>query len=327
MRDRPAGVGERELAHTLAEGWQVRVVTARYVPEGGGSYHWLVRDDQGRQWFVTVDDLDMKLWLGDTRPVVFTGLRAAMDTAFALCHSAGLRFVVAPAQALDGATVRPLGARYAATVFPFVHGESGRFGEDLPARQREQVVELLAALHRSTPAAPLAARREAVVPQRPVVEAALRELGQPWHGGPFAEPARALVTRSARHIRQLLASFDQLAEHMAALELVVTHGEPHSANLIRTGAGLMLIDWDTVGLAPAERDLWMIVSDSGQEARQYTEATGRPVDPAALELYRIRWALDDISAFLRMFRTTHDRTADAEHMWRGMSSTLARTAL
>jgi spectinomycin phosphotransferase len=69
----------------------------------------------------------------------------------------------------------------------------------------------------------------------------------------------------------------------------------------------------------------MIVSDSGQEMRRYTQATGRPVDPAALALYRIRWALDDISAFVQMFRITHRRTADAEHTWLGLNKTLART--
>ena len=161
--------------------------------------------------------------------------------------------------------------------------------------------------------------------RRGVLETALRELDQPWHGGPFSEPARALITRTAGHIRHLLASFDQLAERVTALEPVVTHGEPHNANLITAGTGVMLIDWDTVGLAPPERDLWMIVSDSGQETRRYTQATGRPVDPAALALYRIRWALDDISAFVQMFRTRHRRTADAEHTWLGLNKTLART--
>jgi len=92
-----------------------------------------VRDGQGRQWFATVDDLDDKCWLGDTRAAVSKGLRAAMDTAFALRHHAGLRFVVAPVPALDGETVLPLGSKYAVTVFPFMHGASGRFGEELPA--------------------------------------------------------------------------------------------------------------------------------------------------------------------------------------------------
>jgi len=46
---------------------------------------------------------------------------------------------------------------------------------------------------------------------------------------PYSEPGRALITKTAGHVRHLLASFDQLAERAAALEPVVTHGEPHSA--------------------------------------------------------------------------------------------------
>ena len=64
----------------------------------------------------------------------------------------------------------------------------------------------------------------------------------------------------------------------------------------------MLVDWDTVGLAPPERDLWMVASETGDELRRYTELTGRPVDPTALGLYRLRWALDDISCFVRDLR-------------------------
>jgi spectinomycin phosphotransferase len=284
-----------------------------------------VRDDQGRQWFATVDDLDDKCWLGDTRAAVSRGLRAAMETAFALRHRAGLRFVVAPVRAVDGETVLPLGSKYSITVFPFVHGASGRFGAELSTGDRGHLVEMLAALHRSTPAAAQASPCQIAVPRRGVLETALRELDQPWHGGPFSEPARALIKRKARHIRYLLASFDELAERASALEPVVTHGEPHNANLIRSRNGVMMIDWDTVGLAPPERDLWMIVSESGQETCRYAQATGRLVDPAALALYRIRWTLDDISAFVKMFRTWHGRTADTEHTWLGLNNTLART--
>ena len=34
--------------------------------------------------------------------------------------------------------------------------------------------------------------------------------------------------------------------------VVVTHGEPHVGNAIRTEAGWMLVDWDTTLLAPPE---------------------------------------------------------------------------
>jgi len=40
---------------------------------GGGSYHWDVGDGDGRRWFVTVDDLDVKGWLSETRAAVLNG--------------------------------------------------------------------------------------------------------------------------------------------------------------------------------------------------------------------------------------------------------------
>ena len=328
MRDRPEGVEERELRLALADGWHIHADAMRYAPVGGGSYHWVVRDGQEGAWFVTVDDLDDKSWLGDTRAAVGAGLRSAMDTAVALRHNAGLRFVVAPIPAVHGETVLPIGSKYAVAVFPFMHGASGRFGEDLPAAERGQVVNMLAALHRATPAATQAPVALIGLPLRGVVETALSELDQPWCGGPLSEPARALLASTAGHIRRLLETFDQLAEHVtAAPDPVITHGEPHPANIIRAGPRRMLIDWDTVGMAPPERDLWMVVSDTGDEARCYTEATGRAVDPAALAFYRLRWALFDISAFTHRLRHRHRRSADAEHAWQGLKDTLAGTAV
>src|SRR5438034_668450 len=107
--DRPEGVTERDLVHALADGWGLSAGTLRYAPVGGGSYHWMVTSSPGEQWFVTVDDLDDKGWLGRTRPAVFAGLRAALDASVTLHRDVGLRFVVAPVPALDGQSLRPLG--------------------------------------------------------------------------------------------------------------------------------------------------------------------------------------------------------------------------
>lgn len=330
MRERPAGITERELGHALADGWGIRAASLRYAAVGGGSYHWAVRDDQGERWFVTVDDLDDKGWLGQTRPVVFEGLRAAMDAAVTLRRDAALGFVVAPVRALDGQTLRPLGARHAVAVFPFLRGAAGRFGEVLSAPDRDELVAMLAALHRvdpknpKNPAAVRLSRREIGLPRRGDLETALRELGQPWSGGPFAEPARALLAGAAGQVRHRLETLDRWASEVAAAgETVITHGEPHPGNVIRVGRQIMLVDWDTVGLARPERDLWMLASESGDELRRYTELTGRPVDATALELYRLRWALDDLSAFVRELRARHRRTAGTEHAWQSFERTIA----
>jgi spectinomycin phosphotransferase len=179
------------------------------------------------------------------------------------------------------------------------------------------------------------------VPWRSDLEAALRELGRPWTGGPFSEPARALLAGAAGQVRRRLDTLDRWASDVAAAgETVITHGEPHPGNVIRIAAGpagrpsghspvggeIMLVDWDTVGLARPERDLWLVASETGDELRRYTELTGRPVDTAALELYRLRWTLDDLSCFVRDLRAPHRRTADAEHARQGLELTIAQVA-
>jgi spectinomycin phosphotransferase len=183
---------------------------------------------------------------------------------------------------------------------------------------------MLAALHRAAPHGAPVPRHRVELARRNDLEAALAELGRPWAGGPYSEPARALLDGHAERVRRQLASFDQLAEGVTALVPVITHGEPHPANLLHAGTTTMLIDWDTVGFAPPERDLWWVMSDAeGDEARRYTRATGRPVDPAALALYRLRWPLDDLSIFVHRLRSGHRRTADAEHALRALTITLA----
>jgi hypothetical protein len=65
------------LIEALANGWGIDVDAADYAAVGAGSYHWVVSDRNGTRAFVTVDDLDKKAWLGDTRKSTFDGLRRA----------------------------------------------------------------------------------------------------------------------------------------------------------------------------------------------------------------------------------------------------------
>jgi len=69
-----------------------------------------------------------------------------------------------------------------------------------------------------------------------------------------------------------------------------------------------------------------IPSEGGDELRRYTELTGRPVDAAAFGFYRLRWALDDISCFVRNLRAPHRRTPGAEHAWRALELSVAQLA-
>ena len=223
--------------HALADGWGLSAETLRYAPVGGGSYHWVVTSGPGEQWFVTVDDLDDKGWLGRTRPAVFAGLRAALDASVTLRREVGLRFVAAPVPALDGQSLRPLGDAHTVAVFPFLHGSGGEWDKPLTAPDLDELVAMLAALHRVDPAAVRLQRREVELSWPDDLELALRELGRPWTGGPFAEPARELLAGAAGPVRRGLDALDRWARARFSAEgLVITHGEPHPGNIIRVAA-------------------------------------------------------------------------------------------
>jgi len=308
----PEEFEESALIGSLAGGWGFEVELAEYAEVGFGSYHWVVTDGAGRRGFVTVDDLDGKPWLGDTRESAFDGLRRAFDTAVALRDS-GLGFVVAPIPAGGGETVQRIGSHHTIALFPFVEGQAGRYGGYDTADERAAVVTMLAELHGAPPAvAALARRADLGLPGRRQLESSLQDLNQPWAGGPFSEPARRVLSDHAAEVAALLAAADRLAVEVGTRgsNWVVTHGEPHPGNVIRTDESLVLVDWDTVALAPPERDLWMVGTDGGDGAELYAEATGHRVDDGATNFFRIAWDIADIAVYVNLFRSPHGRSED-----------------
>ncbi|MEW2521823.1 phosphotransferase [Actinacidiphila alni] len=319
MHELPEDVGEPDLWPALAA-WGLAPGRLTYAAVGFGDYHWQAVDVEGRHWFVTVADLTAKAYCGPDAPAACAGLERAMDTAAAL-RASGLDFVVAPEPAADGRTLHPLpDGRHAVSVFPFEAGTAGDFGEALSAAERGRVLDLLAALHRTAPPAAIPAHRPEL-PSRPGLDAALGALSRPWSGGPYAEPARELLAAHGAGLRRRLAEFDRLAVTAAGGAPMVTHGEPHPGNVLRRGERRLLVDWDTVALAVPERDLWL-VAETAEDLARYADAAGRAADPAALALYRLRWALDDVALSVAEFRGPHAGTRDTAVSWSALSGTV-----
>jgi spectinomycin phosphotransferase len=139
----------------------------------------------------------------------------------------------------------------------------------------------------------------------------------------FSEAARCLLVPRTADLAQLAAGFDRLADltRPARAGLVITHGEPHPANLMSVSGRLVLIDWDTVGLGPPERDL-ALIGTGIEDLDGYQQATGRQVDPAVLRLYQLRWYLDDLASAVRLFRNRHGDTRDTRRWRDGLSPRL-----
>lgn len=325
MHERPTDIRDDDLIAALRAQWQLASAGMRYLPVGFGGYHWLVADTAGSRWFVTVNELP-----DHGSDAGFADFAAAMQTASSLESAAGLDFVVAPVRTLAGQAAHRLGSRYAVTVFPYCEGEPSSFGDVLTGPERAALTGMLAALHNSTAtvdngAVPV---RGLQLAERAAINLALRERGDPWQGGPFAEPARAALVEHGPDLVRALARFDAMVATVSndGRGLVITHGEPHPGNILRAGGRLMLVDWDTVGLAPPERDLWRMFAEAGQQQASYTELTGREASQDALALYRLRWTLDDISLFLAELRAPHQRTADTEVSFAGLRDGLRSLA-
>jgi hypothetical protein len=308
----------------LAAHWNVAVERAEYLPVGAGSYHWSITTRDGERSFVTVDDLDRKPWLGAARDEVFHGLGRAFDTAVALRH-AGLRFVIAPIAAATGETLHRVAPRYSLALFPFVsvegptgNGVASPFPHYETPDERAAIVSMLAELHRATPTVGAAPRTLYLdVPGRNGLDAALEELGSTWDGGPYSEPARQVLARHAADVVELLALGDRLAADVARdrSRWVITHGEPHARNVLRTEDGRALVDWDTVALGPPERDLWMLM-DSSTDVALYEAQTGHELDPRAGDFFRLLWDLSDLASYLAVIRVPHREDEDTARAYR-----------
>jgi hypothetical protein len=313
----PQDLSEQTLSAALTREWGVVPASVAYRPVGFGSHHWTVTDRAGTGWFATVDDLGTAA--ADAR---YARLRGALDAARGL-RERGHAFVLAPITTAGDEPLARLAPRYALSLYPLVEGESFDFGRYADPAHRQAVLDMVLAVH----AAPADIRDRAPhdaheVPHRDALETLLAGK-TPADSGPYAGRAAELFAAHAGAVRELLARHDELAAGVDPARAVLTHGETHPGNTLRTPAGWRLIDWETARVAPPERDLWLL----GDEAlAPYATATGVTPRPELLQMYRIRWDLTDLAVEADRFGRPHAGTAEddkAFHIVRGVLGSLA----
>ncbi len=340
MNTPPPELSPADLAAALAAGWGLAVHDLHYLPVGFGGHHWRALDERGQPRFVTVHDLDAPVQAAPDPDSAFAALERAFAVAVALRDPAvgtALPFVTAPVRGAGGSVVRRLGPRFAVSLQPWVDGRAGTFGAPRDASERRLLAELVGRLHAATAALAgagltLPAREDFALQAREPLEAALADLGHPWPSGPFAEPARALLLARRGALERRLRAYDARSRPLALDDTrwVVTHGEPHPGNVLRSADGNRhLVDWDTVLLAPPERDLHHILRSPlrGEDlvaVRAYLASAGSSrVDVHTLQHYRDRWTLTDVSTAITHIRAPHERTPDVRTAFGALRSGLA----
>ncbi len=304
------------LRGALARGWGLGVAAMEYLAVGWGSHHWDVRDEAGRRWFVTVDELENKR-VSDAESAAdgFARLRASLRSAVAL-RDAGCAFVVAPVPGDGGEPAVAFGGRFAVAVYPFIDAERSAWGEWTP-EGRAGTHRMIAAVHM----APAWVRRYAFaddfgVPFRALTEAAC-DGWVPPETGPYAGAVARLLREHAAPLRRWLDRYDGLVAQARERRGrdVLTHGEPHPGNVMRAGDGWRLIDWDTALVAPPERDLWSLDPGDGSLLDRYAAVTGVTPLPELIELYRLGWDIKDIAYDAARFFRPHADGANEVKSW------------
>lgn len=237
-----------------------------------------------------------------------------------LLRERGVPNVLAPLSARDGAAWVRLGA-YAAVLYPFLAARTAREAglgtaewRGLGATLRQvHDTHVPATLRVALPSETFTTawhERVRSLEARLFREAGLLGVGTGSELAAGTDPVlAAIVTTWREHgakIHALVEGADTLEQHMpeARPPHVLCHADFHTWNVLVDGeAGMWIVDWDEVVLAPKERDLMFVVGGIGRglvqphETASFLEGYGETeIDPQALAYYRYAWALQDVEA-------------------------------
>jgi hypothetical protein len=321
----PTSLSDGDLGEVIERAWGVAVDSLDYRPVGFGSHHWVATDNLGVFHFVTVDELSSESRTGDEVSVLGLQLRQALEAATDL-RAFGCSFVVAPITTRDDNPFVQFDG-HAVALYSFIEGESFSFEESFGEADQDQVLELVVALHRVPISAIRAPAADGfVVPWLDQLDRSMHHGKEGGSNGPYAVIASQLLIDNETQIRRLTARYQVfVAQHLKDPgPVVVTHGEIHPGNVMLTSKGWVIVDWDTVLVAPPERDLWRLAQGVASVLRAYADAVGTTPDERLVELYGIRWDLAEMASFAAEFRKPHEDTEDSRRALDILQSVVGR---
>lgn len=289
MNEPPTDLDTDELLAVVQRSWDASVETLTYLAVGFGAHHWQALVGGVARYFVTLDGLGERHTLQT--------LQAAYAGASALARN-GLSFVIAPIEPF----IVSLAGR-AVSLTPWVDGTP------VPSIDKDATAVMLRRLHAVDPTAlGVEVSRWQPVVGRDLADHIGSRLQRPWSDGPYGERSREAVAAALDDIRRWSSRYAELGKVARTRDWVLTHGEPDCHNQLVTASGTMLVDWETLKLAPVERDLQTLGSG----------------DPVMLELFDLEWRLDEISQYTTWFSEPHGQSEDDRIAFEGFMHELTR---
>jgi spectinomycin phosphotransferase len=288
MREAPDFVSDGAVLEVVQSHWEIAVDGIEHLPVGFGAHHWGASLDGAPRLFVTLDRLGLRHSA--------KSLEAAYTAAGELA-AGGLEFVLASVSSREGRRTTPLAGGSVSCV-PWTDGRvvgSGAIGSDDVARQN---AEALGRLHAVAPPAGIPTWRPRV--DEGFGDSLAERLRGPWHTGPLGENARKSLAGRIDAIRGWTAAYHALSRRAADRPWVPTHGEPHTANQLLTEHGVVFVDWESLALAPRERDLGPLVASG------YVDLAAP--DWEMVELFALDWRLSELAEYADRFARPHTGT-------------------
>jgi len=289
--ERPADVTDEEVLALVRRHWEPRADTVEHLAVGWGAHHWRVEVAGEPVLFATLD------------PDLPRHTHASLEAAYASAAALGLDFVWPSVPTRSGGYTVPLGARTASAT-RWLDGVR-------PETSVPELPDLLARLH-AAPAPATARTWSTEIP--PDLPALLRDLLQREWSAPLGPAARDLLLSHLALVGGWVREHARLVDVADPAAYVVTHGEPHVRNQWLAHGRTWLIDWESLVLAPRERDLATLVHE------------GRDVehDPQLVRLFDLEWRLSEIWSFAQWLQGPHFGDTDDPTALGGLTEELTR---
>lgn len=291
MLEPPPDVRDADVLDVVRRHWEPRAEAVEHLPVGWGAHHWRVDVDGEPMLFATLD------------PDLPRHTPESLEGAYAAAAALGLDFVWPSLPRVEGGYTVPCGPR-TASVAGWLPGER-------PRESVSELPELLAALH----AAPAPATAPVWSTEiDPDLGDQLRALIQDDWPGPLGPAARELLVGHLTEVGGWVREHARLLALADPTTYVVTHGEPGVHNQWLARGRTWLLDWESLLLAPRERDLATLVGE------------GRDVDhdPQMVRLFDLEWRLSEIWAFASWLQGPHTGDADDRTALGGLTHELTR---
>ena len=300
----PIELTDREVLRIVRAAWDVEATGVEHLAVGFGAHHWRVDGSGGSSLFATYDRFGTRHSL-DSLTAAYAGAMRLAD--------AGLEFVLAPLPTRSGGVLVPV-AEGALSCTPWLDAAAVGEGAVDDADVAAANIADLARLHATDPPAGLPS-------WSPLVKAGVGDrladlVANAWTTGPYGEPARRAVAERVAAIAEWTGRYLALAEAATDRRWVVTHGETHTRNQLMTPGGIRFVDWESLKLAPRERDLATLVQ-AGYGARV-------DADPEMVELFDLEWRLAEIVEYVHWFAAPHTGTDDDRIAFGGLLDELER---